>query len=112
MDPSDDADEASPTFAPGTAFGRYVIVRHIGSGGMGAVYEATHIDLEKRVALKTLHRAVLHNKEVLERFLREGRAASRIHHPHVVDVSDVGAQDGVPYLVMEYLEGEDLGALV
>jgi serine/threonine-protein kinase len=100
------------TLSPGTAFGRYVIQRLLGVGGMGAVYEATHTDLNKRVAVKTLHRNIALNPEANTRFLREGRAASAIQHPHVVDVFDVGVANGLPYLVMEYLEGEDLAALI
>jgi serine/threonine-protein kinase len=100
------------TLAPGTAFGNYTVVRLLGSGGMGSVYEARHRGLDKRVALKTLHRGVADSPDAVERFLREGRIAASIHHPHVVDVSDVGSQDGVPYLVMEFLEGESLEALL
>ncbi len=96
----------------GTRFGSYEIVRAIGAGGMGAVYEAVHTGLKKRVALKTLHAAVSGNEEVMARFLREGEAASRIRHPNVVDVTDLGVQDGTPFLVMEYLEGESLSRLI
>jgi serine/threonine-protein kinase len=75
---------------------------------MGAVYEGLHVDLRKRVAIKTLHPELAHRSIARQRFLREGEAASRIRHPHVVDVTDVDIQDGMPYLVMEYLEGLDL----
>ena len=98
------------TLAPGTPLGRYQIVRLMGRGGMGAVYEATHLDLKKRVAIKTLHPAVAATPGARARFLREGEAASRIRHPNVVDVTDVGAEAGVAYLVMEFLEGEDLAS--
>jgi serine/threonine protein kinase len=91
-------------------FGRYTLLRPIGRGGMGAVYEAEHVHLGKRVALKTLHAPALAEAESVARFLREGRAAARVRHPHVVDVTDVGVEDGVPYLVMELLDGEDLAA--
>jgi eukaryotic-like serine/threonine-protein kinase len=79
---------------------------------MGAVYEATHVDLKKRVALKTLLRKHASNKESKARFLREGEAASRIRHPNVVDVTDVGLDKGIPFLVMEYLTGESLAELL
>ncbi|HVJ93839.1 MAG TPA: serine/threonine-protein kinase, partial [Labilithrix sp.] len=97
---------------PGKVFGRYRIVRVIGSGGMGTVYEARHTELDRRVAVKVLPRRFAENPVVLGRFMREGRAVARIEHPHVVVVSDVGMEDGTPYLVMEYLEGESLGALL
>jgi len=93
-------------------FGRYAVVRRIGTGGMGAVYEATHVDLQKRVALKTLHPEFARDPTIRARFLQEGKAASRLRHPHVVDVSDFGVQGGNAYLVMEYLEGEGLDALL
>ena len=97
---------------PGTQLGRYEIRRLIGRGGMGSVYEALHRDLKKRVAIKTLLPSLAAKPDSKARFLREGEAASRIRHPHVVDVTDVGAEESVIYLVMEYLEGEDLGKLI
>ncbi|MFK7988431.1 MAG: serine/threonine-protein kinase [Sandaracinaceae bacterium] len=93
---------------PGVRAGSYLIERRLGSGGMGAVYAATHIGLDKPVALKALHRTFAVQEKSVKRFVREGRAASRIRHPHVVDVTDVGSHDGIPFLVMEKLDGEDL----
>ena len=92
------------TLAPGTCFGRYRIVRLIGVGGMGAVYQAQHVELNKVVALKTLASTA----DGRVRLLNEGEAAARIRHRNVVDVYDVGTHDDTVYLVMEYLEGEDL----
>ncbi|HEY3450199.1 MAG TPA: protein kinase [Myxococcales bacterium] len=92
--------------------GQYKIVRFLGEGGMGAVYEALHVDLGKRVALKTLRSDVEALPTVKERFLREGQSAARIKHPHIVDVYDAGQCDGVAFLVMEYLDGEDLETLL
>jgi serine/threonine-protein kinase len=103
---------SEPELAEGTIFGKYRLVRLLGRGGMGAVYEAQHVDLKKRVAIKVLPRAVANDPVVRARFEREGEIASRIRHPHVVDVTDVGTEDGLPYLVMEFLEGEDLGTLL
>jgi len=100
------------TLQPGTILGRYEIRRLMGQGGMGRVYEAQHRDLKKRVAIKTLLPALALNNDMRERFLREGEAASRIRHPHVVDVTDVGSEGSIIYLVMEYLEGEDLARLI
>jgi serine/threonine protein kinase len=102
----------SDTLPPGTILGRYEIRRLLGQGGMGAVYEAVHRDLKKRVAVKTLLPSLASNSEARQRFLREGEAASRISHPHVVDVTDVGSEGSVIFLVMEYLEGEDLSQLI
>ncbi len=100
--------EPDDSLTPGTLLGRYEIKRQLGRGGMGAVYEALHRDLKKRVAIKVLSSALAANEEARQRFLREGEAASRIQHPHVVDVTDVGVDGAITYLVMEFLEGEDL----
>ena len=94
----------------GARFGRYAIVRLIGSGAMGSVYEATHVDLKKGVALKIIHPSFAAHAEIRARFLREGEAASRIRHDHVVDVTDFGIEGAVPFLVMELLDGESLAA--
>jgi serine/threonine-protein kinase len=91
-----------------TRFGRYTVVRQLGSGGMGSVYEAVHADLHKRVAIKTLHASFAEDEMLRARFLREGQLSARLRHPHVVDVFDVGVEAEVPYLVMELLDGEDL----
>jgi hypothetical protein len=104
--------EAEDTLPPGTELGRYQITRLMGRGGMGSVYEGIHRDLKKRVAIKTLHPAVAATPGARARFLREGEAASRIRHPNVVDVTDVGTENGIAYLVMEFLEGEDLSSLL
>ena len=106
------AGDSADTLKPGTLLGRYEIRRLLGKGGMGAVYEALHRDLKKRVAIKTLLPALASNSDARQRFLREGEAASRIRHPHVVDVTDVGEEGTVIYLVMEYLEGEDMARLI
>jgi serine/threonine protein kinase len=98
-----------PYLAPGVRFGKYEIVALLGEGGMGLVYEALHVDLKKRVAIKTLNAALAAVPEATVRFRREGEAAARIRHPNVVDVTDVGVEAGIPYLVMEYLEGRTLG---
>ncbi len=97
---------------PGTKIGHFKIVRMIGTGGMGAVYEAEHVELKKRVAIKTLKPEFAKNAEIKERFLREGIAASKIRHPHAVDVFDVGRHGNLAYLVMEYLEGESLADMI
>jgi len=89
--------------------GAYRITRLLGEGGMGAVYEAVHLRLNKRVAVKLMSRELAANGEALARFHREAEITSRLGHPHLVSVIDFGAaESGEPYLVMEYLDGEDL----
>ena len=100
------------TLSKGARIAGYSVVRVIGRGGMGVVYEGVHEALGKRVAIKTLITVSGQSQDVQQRFVREGKAAARIRHPHVCDVFDVGVHEGVPYLVMEYLEGEDLGSLI
>ncbi|HEY4188144.1 MAG TPA: serine/threonine-protein kinase [Polyangia bacterium] len=93
--------------------GRYRIRRLSGEGGMGRVYEAEHIEIGKRVALKILHPGYSQTPDLVERLRREARAASRIGHPNVVDVTDSGTtEDGSFFFVMEYLEGRELGDVV
>jgi len=93
--------------------GRYFVRRLCGEGGMGRVYEAEHTDIGKRVALKILHPAYSQTPDLVERLRREARAASKISHPNVVDVTDSGTTpDGAFFFVMEYLEGIELGELI
>ncbi|MET0284015.1 MAG: serine/threonine-protein kinase [Polyangiales bacterium] len=88
--------------------GRYELVSYLGSGGMSDVYVALHTGLRKRVAIKLLRPSLRSDRDASARFLREGECAARVRHPNVVDVSDLGVDNGVPYLVMELLEGETL----
>ena len=88
---------------------RYRIHRRIGEGGMGTVYVAEHVDIGKTVAVKILRRQFSGDRQLVERFRREARAASRVGHPHSIDVTDFGTtEDGCAYFVMEHLEGLDL----
>ena len=96
----------------GSTLGRYELVRCIGRGGMAEVYEAVHRGLKKSVAIKVLQADAADNDELRARFLREGEVAAHTRHPHIVDVTDVGEEEGVPYLVMELLEGESLAHVV
>jgi serine/threonine-protein kinase len=98
--------------ASGAQVGSYVLCRELGKGAMATVYEARHVQLGKRVALKSMHPHLAADATSAARFLREGKAAAQIHHAHVVDVFDVGTHDGVPFLVMELLDGTDLAALL
>jgi serine/threonine-protein kinase len=106
---SNPLDDAVPE---GTTFGRYAIVRRIAEGGMATVYEARHLDLMKRVALKLLHRAYAGDPTLVQRFVLEARAASRLQHPHVVSVVDFGLEGTRPFMVLDYLEGEDLATVL
>ena len=93
--------------------GKYQIARLVGEGGMGAVYEAVHQNLDKKVAVKTLHKEAARNKEVYQRFRQEARIASMLKHPNIIDVHDFDhTEDEIPYLVMDLLEGEDLDQLL
>jgi serine/threonine-protein kinase len=103
---------AEEGFGVGSSVGPYVLVRQIGHGGMGAVYEGVHRHLEKRVAVKALHLRFGEDPVARERFHREGRAAARVRHPNAVEVFDCGIEQGVAWLAMEFLEGEDLGYLL
>ncbi len=94
----------------GQRLGAYRIVRLLGEGGMGAVYEARQEPLDRRVALKTLHAEYAKDKDSISRFFNEAKVLSRLEHPSIVQVSDFGnAEDGTAYLVMEYLRGQSLG---
>jgi serine/threonine protein kinase len=110
--PPMEGDEASRLI--GTKLGgRYLIRRLCGEGGMGRVYEAEHTEIGKRVALKVLHPAYTKTPDVVERFRREARAASKIDHPNVVNVTDSGTTaDGAFFFVMEYIEGIELGLAI
>jgi hypothetical protein len=98
-------------YAPGQILdGKYLVERKIGEGGMGQVLLARHTELDRNVAIKVLRADLAMDASAVERFLREARAAARIESEHVVQVFDVERfSDGRPYIVMEYLEGEDLG---
>ncbi len=93
--------------------GRYRVERLIGEGGMGMVYLARHIVIEKPVAIKVLRAEVAADEAVSKRFVQEARAASRIGHPNIVDVTDFGTtKSGLTYQVMEFLEGQTLTKLI
>jgi len=92
---------------------RYRILRKVGEGGMGVVYQAEHAVIGKKVALKVLFPELTRRADLVARFLQEARSASRIGHENVIDISDFGqSPDGLVYLAMEYLDGQDLGLLL
>ena len=89
--------------------GKYQIKEMVGEGGMGIVYEGEHIEIGKRLAIKFLNPSLYKSREAYERFKREAKAAAMIDHKNIVDVSDIGTNpDGIPYIIMEFLSGEDL----
>jgi len=95
---------------------KYRLERLLGLGGMGAVYLATHLGTERHVKLKLITPQFMRNEEFVERFKREARAAGRLRHPNVVDVTDFGFArvdaERVAYLVMEYLDGCTLSVVL
>jgi serine/threonine-protein kinase len=91
-----------------TLGGRYLLKHAIGRGGMGVVYEAEHVGLGKRIAIKLLIDQFSEDREVLARFHQEARTASRIGHENIIDILDIGDHDGRSYIAMELLEGADL----
>jgi serine/threonine protein kinase len=96
-------------FVGRTIGGRYRMMRVIGEGGMGTVYAGEHIEIGKSFAVKILHPAYSRQRDLVERFRREARAASRIGHPNIIDVTDFGTtEEGCAYFVMEQLDGIDL----
>jgi serine/threonine-protein kinase len=101
-----------PIQAGNVVGGKYRVDRILGEGGMGVVVAATHEHLDQQVALKFLLPAMAANPEIVQRFVREARAAVKIHSEHVARVLDVGTHEGAPYMVMEYLQGGDLGQVL
>src|SRR5262245_41486169 len=98
-------------FVPGV-LGDFRILREVGRGGMGVVYEAEQVSLTRRVALKVLPLAATMDPRQLERFRHEARAAGLLHHPHVVPVHGVGCERGVHYYAMQLIEGCSLAAVI
>src|SRR6202020_3359631 len=88
--------------------GRYRREARIAAGGMSTVYRALDETLERQVAVKLMNREVSSDSDELERFRREARPLAQLSHPHVVGVIDAGEDDGRPYIVLEYVEGETL----
>jgi serine/threonine-protein kinase len=89
------------------------VIRKLGEGGMGSVYLAEHVVIEKKLVLKVLALELSRRQDLVARFLQEARSASRIGHENVIDISDFGqSADGLVYIAMEYLEGKDLGEVV
>ena len=107
-------DSGAAPHAPGTVLGdRYRIERELATGGMGTVYQATHLTLDAPVAIKVLRRDAVADAECVMRFVHEGKAAARLQSEHVARVFDLGTDaGGAPYLVMEFLQGSTFAELI
>ena len=92
--------------------GKYDVLEIIGRGGMGVIYKAVDPGIRRVVAIKMMTGAFHENPELLRRFYREAQSAGKLQHPNIVSIYDLGVQDGNPYLVMEFLEGESLEKLI
>ena len=99
----------SDTVPVGSQFGDYQILQELGAGGMGKVYRARDLTLERVVALKTLAPSLSKDQAFVQRFLKEARAVARLNHPNIVQIYDFGCIDGIYYLAMEFVEGRSLG---
>src|ERR1700682_2485035 len=108
--PPDYNDAQRMALSSGTKLGPYEIVSPLGAGGMGEVYRARDTRLDRIVAIKILPAHLSDNPEAKQRFDREARAISSLNHPNICTLYDVGHQDGIDFLVMEFLEGETLAA--
>src|SRR5579864_3771775 len=98
--------------ASGTKLGPYEIVSPVGAGGMGEVYRATDTRLDRTVAIKILPAHLSQRPDALERFRREARAISQLSHANICQLYDLGEQNGIHFIVMEYLEGDTLATRV
>jgi predicted Ser/Thr protein kinase len=92
--------------------GKYQVLRVLGKGGMGTVYEALDPFIRRKVALKTMAPGLAENADLRKRFLREAQAAGGLHHKNIVTIYDLGEDQGRPYIAMELVEGTDLGAVI
>ena len=96
------------SLSPGTTLGPYKIQAPLGAGGMGEVYKARDTRLDRTVAIKVLPEHVASDPDLQQRFEREAKTISSLNHPHICTLYDIGNQDGIAFLVMEYLEGDTL----
>jgi serine/threonine protein kinase len=102
----------APDWQPGTPLGDFRILREVGRGGMGVVYEAEQLSLGRRIALKVLPFALTLDPKQLQRFKNEARAAAQLHHQHIVPVYFVGSERGVHFYAMQFIEGQSLAEVI
>ncbi len=103
---------ASPSAPALRQVGDYRVIREVGRGGMGVVYEAEQVSLGRRVALKILPGVVAKDRKALERFRREARAAARLHHTNIVPVFEVGQDGEVVFYAMQFIQGQGLDVVI
>ena len=108
----DEPERARTTGPPSSQVGDYRIIREIGHGGMGVVYEAEQVSLGRRVALKVLPWQSAKDRTIVERFRREARASARLHHTNIVPVFEVGQDGEVRYYAMQFIQGQSLDAVI
>src|SRR4028118_196394 len=94
------------------SFGHYEVIGPIGSGGMGEVFVARDPRLGRKVAIKMLPLRPTTERDTLTRFTQEARSASALNHPNIVTIHEVGASEGSPYILMEFIDGRDLRSLI
>src|ERR1700690_3579575 len=104
---------ADPSLIGRTIAGKFAIETYVGGGAMGAVYKAKQIALDKTVAIKVMHREMAKDEKFVMRFKREAKAASKLDHPNSLRMVDFGEEpDGLLYIAMEFLDGQDLFAVL
>src|SRR5215204_4288711 len=92
----------------GEKIGQYVLGKQLGQGGMATVYLAYHQHLDREVAIKVMHQNFLEDAGFVARFKREAQIVAKLSHPHIVPVYDFDEHEGLPYLVMKYIQGKTL----
>ena len=96
----------------GQQLGNYKIVKELGKGGMGMVYKAHQVSLNREVALKVLPKHLSEDEDFIKRFHREAESAAKLNHPNIVQIYDIGEEEGIHYFAMEYVDGKDISQLV
>src|SRR5687767_14507103 len=100
------------TLSPGARLDRYTIISQLGVGGMGEVYLAHDTKLDRKVALKILPEDVASKQDRMARFIREAKAAAALNHPNIAHIYEIGEQDGLNFIAMEFIEGHTLRELI